>query len=77
MTSTLSPGRYRLLLTTDGLPVARGWWNSETTARRKLAAWIGSWGQPGTTITLTDGETGVQMAAWPDEDTADDAQVGG
>ncbi|WP_125214749.1 hypothetical protein [Streptomyces griseofuscus] len=62
-----SPGRYHLLLTADGLPVQHGWWRSEATARRKLAAWIGDWGRPGARITLTDEETGEQLAVWPDE----------
>ncbi|WP_435643898.1 hypothetical protein ACR9VJ_26585 [Streptomyces sp. H49] len=59
MTSIPAPGRYRLLLTADGWPVARGWWWSEATARRKMAGWIGSWGRSGAAITLTDEETGV------------------
>ncbi|WP_422132260.1 hypothetical protein [Streptomyces misionensis] len=70
MTCTLSPGRYRLLLTIGGQPCATGWWDSETTARRKMTSWIGDWGQPGTTISLTDEETGTQLDAWPDEGTA-------
>lgn len=66
--SNPAPGRYHLQLTTGGRPVVHGWWGSEATARRKMASWIGDWGQPGTRVTLTDEETGEQLAAWPDED---------
>ncbi|MGV9352264.1 hypothetical protein [Streptomyces misionensis] len=68
MTSIPSPGRYHLLLSVDGRPVAHGWWWSEATARRKLAGWIGSWGRPGAHIVLTDEEAGEQLAVWPDEE---------
>ncbi|WP_326779693.1 hypothetical protein OG481_02025 [Streptomyces longwoodensis] len=62
-----SPGRYRVTLETGGRPVAYGWWESEATARRKVAAWIGDWGRPGARITLTDEETGATLTTWPDE----------
>ncbi|MET9073811.1 hypothetical protein ABZX95_16925 [Streptomyces sp. NPDC004232] len=64
-----SPGRYHLLLTTtDGRPVQRGWWHVEETARRKFVRWIGEYGSiPDARVTLTDEETGDQLAAWPDD----------
>ncbi|MEU5496198.1 hypothetical protein [Streptomyces griseofuscus] len=67
MTSIPSPSRYHLLLTADGQPVQHGWWGTEATARRKMAAWIGDWGRPGARIALTDEEAGEQLAVWPEE----------
>jgi hypothetical protein len=60
-------GRYHLLLTADGRPAQHGWWDSEATARRKLASWIGDWGRPGVRITLTDEETGAELTTWSGE----------
>lgn len=63
-----SPGRYHLLLSSGGRPVQHGWWPSEETARRKFTRWIGEYGSmPEPRITLTDEDTGEQLAAWPDE----------
>ncbi|MFF4443138.1 hypothetical protein [Streptomyces sp. NPDC001621] len=31
------PGRFHLLLASQGQPVQHGWWNSESVARGKLA----------------------------------------
>jgi hypothetical protein len=65
-TPDASPGRYHLLLTSDGQPVQHGWWASETTARQKFVAWVGSVGSmPEPRVTLTDEETGEQLADWP------------
>ncbi|TXJ75435.1 hypothetical protein E2C11_23265 [Streptomyces lavendulae] len=67
MTRTPSPGRYHLLLTSAGQPVQHGWWGREATARRKLAAWIGEYGNlPDVRVLLADEETGEQLGVWPD-----------
>jgi hypothetical protein len=61
-----SPGRYHLLLTSEGRPVQHGWWQAEATARRKFVRWIGEHGSlPDARITLTDEETGEQLDEWP------------
>ncbi|WP_074990043.1 hypothetical protein [Streptomyces misionensis] len=71
MTSTSSPGRYHLLLTTGGRPVVHGWWDDKAEARRKLVSWVGAYGSiPAARVALTDEEAGEQLAAWPDEDPA-------
>ena len=63
-----SAGRYHLLLSSGGRPVQHGWWASEATARRKFARWVGEYSSmPEPQITLTDEETGEQLAEWPDE----------
>lgn len=63
-----SPGRYHLLLTTGGRPMEHGWWGNEDTARRKFARAVGLYGsRPDARVTLTDEETGDQLAAWPDD----------
>ncbi len=67
VTSTPCPGRYHLLLTNGGRPVQHGWWNDESTARRKLSRWVGSWGCPGARITLTDEDAGELLTSWPEE----------
>ncbi|MFJ5973494.1 hypothetical protein [Streptomyces sp. NPDC093060] len=62
-----SPGRYHLLLSSGGRPVQHGWWGSEALARRKFRNWVGEYGSmPEPRITLTDEETGEQLAVWPD-----------
>jgi hypothetical protein len=63
-----SPGRYHLLLTLDGKPAMHGWWGDKAIARGQVPVWVGSWGVPGARITLTDQETGEQLAEWPDEE---------
>lgn len=61
-------GRFHLTLAAAGRPVMHGWWESEATARRKWAAWIGEHGSvPGARITLVDEETGTTLTTWPDE----------
>ena len=60
-------GRYHLLLTTDGRPVAHGWWNAEATARAKHTEWIGAWGKPGAAVSLMDEETGKTLTTWTAE----------
>ncbi|MFI0813899.1 hypothetical protein [Streptomyces echinatus] len=63
-----SPGRYHLLLASEGRPVQHGWWWSEQTARDKFRRWVGEYGGlPGVRITLVDEESGDVLAAWPDE----------
>ncbi|MHC3450730.1 hypothetical protein [Streptomyces prasinus] len=58
--------RFHLTLTTAGRPVAHGWWASESTARRKLASWVGEWGDlPDARVTLVDEETGTVLTSWP------------
>lgn len=58
--------RFHLTLTTAGRPVQHGWWASESTARRKLAAWVGQWGDlPDARVTLVDEETGTVLTSWP------------
>ncbi|MER6062367.1 hypothetical protein ABT167_14450 [Streptomyces sp. NPDC001792] len=62
------PGRYHLLLTSDGQPVQHGWWASEETARDKFRRWVGEYGSlPDPRITLTDGESGERLTSWPEE----------
>ena len=68
VTSNPSPGRYLLLLASDGRTVQRGWWHNEETARYKFRRWIGEYGNmPDAQITLTDEDTGEQLATWPEE----------
>jgi hypothetical protein len=59
------PGRYHLTLTADGRPVLHGWWDSETTARRKFRSMVGEYGRDGVRITLVDEETSDELASWP------------
>ncbi|MFC7018078.1 hypothetical protein ACFQMH_41650 [Streptomyces viridiviolaceus] len=60
--------RFHLTLTAAGHRTMQGWWRSETVARRKFVAWIGSYGAlPNARITLVDEETGIVLATWPQE----------
>ncbi|MFF5538540.1 hypothetical protein ACFY71_39845 [Streptomyces cinerochromogenes] len=60
-------GRYHLLLASGGRSVQHGWWHREDVARDKFRRWIGEYGSmPDARVTLTDDETSVVMAAWPD-----------
>lgn len=69
MTSNLGPGRYHLLLSSAGQTVQHGWWDSEATARRKLARWVGEYGiMPDARVTLTDEETGRLLTEWPERE---------
>ncbi|MEV5414685.1 hypothetical protein [Streptomyces albogriseolus] len=61
----MTPGRYRVTLTLDGRRALRGWWNSESVARRQFAGLVGQYGRPGTHVTLTDEETGATLTEWP------------
>jgi hypothetical protein len=64
--SNQRPGRYHLVLAAAGRPIQHGWWNEESTARRKYVSWIGEFGSmPGARVTLTDEETGEQLDEWP------------
>lgn len=63
-----SSGRYHLLLTSSGQPVQHGWWQVEETARRKFISWGGAVGSmPEPRVTLTNEDTGEQLAVWPGE----------
>ena len=63
----MNAGRYLVTVTVDGQPMIRGWWESEATARRKHARWVGEHGdRPGARVTLTDEETGETLTEWPD-----------
>jgi hypothetical protein len=67
MSDVPDPGRYHLLHTINDRPVQHGWWNQEETAREKFRDCVGLYGAPGARITLTDEDTGEQLAIWPDE----------
>ncbi|MGQ4420112.1 hypothetical protein ACN6LA_007930 [Streptomyces sp. SAS_269] len=48
------PGRFHLLLASDGRTVQHGWWNSERTALRKFSIWVGERGtMPGASVSPT------------------------
>jgi hypothetical protein len=61
------PGRYHLTLATDGCVMMHGWWADQAVAQAKLTEWIGDYGRPGASITLTDETTGETLTAWPKE----------
>ncbi|OQQ12941.1 hypothetical protein B0675_36470 [Streptomyces sp. M41(2017)] len=61
-------GRYRLTLTMGGRRTMRGWWATETAARKQIPVWVRDWGVEGAVITLTDTATGTVIHRWPDED---------
>ncbi|CAL9598328.1 hypothetical protein [Streptomyces sp. enrichment culture] len=63
----MHPERYHLVLLLDGRPTMHGWWADEAVARRKVASWIGAYGQAGARVTLTDEETGTVLTEWPDQ----------
>ncbi|MFF0166863.1 hypothetical protein [Streptomyces prasinus] len=64
----MHPDRFHLTLTSEGRPVAHGWWGSEAIARGMLPIWIGKWGElPDARVTLTDEETGTVLTTWPEE----------
>ncbi|MFI8191321.1 hypothetical protein ACIF8T_21300 [Streptomyces sp. NPDC085946] len=63
----MHPDRYHLTLSSDGRPVAQGWWASEATARGKFTEWVGDWGKPGVQVTLIDEDTGETLTEWPEE----------
>jgi hypothetical protein len=67
MSDVPDPGRYHLLHTIGGRPAQHGWWRGEHVARGKFRDCVGLYGVPGARITLTDEDTGEQLAAWPDE----------
>ncbi|MER6917581.1 hypothetical protein ABT314_00595 [Streptomyces spiralis] len=55
-------------MTASGRLVMQGWWESETTARRKFTSWVGEYGSmPGARITLTDEQQGSVLTTWPGE----------
>ncbi|MGW2692314.1 hypothetical protein ACWC3Y_10685 [Streptomyces sp. NPDC001296] len=62
-----APGRYRVTLTLDGRPTMHGWWNKESTARRKFTSTVGEYGRDRARIVLVDTETGETLASWPEE----------
>ncbi|MFG3046284.1 hypothetical protein ACGFZR_15310 [Streptomyces sp. NPDC048241] len=62
------PGRFHLLLTLDGQPVAHGWWNNETVARRKYTQTVGQYGRAGAHVTLTDETSGQLLTEWPEQE---------
>ncbi|MFF3928302.1 hypothetical protein [Streptomyces hirsutus] len=63
----MHPDRFHLTLSTAGRPVQHGWWGSEAVARRKLAVWVGEWGDlPDARVTLVDEETGATLTTWPE-----------
>lgn len=39
--------RFHLTVAADGRPAARGWWESDTTARGKFLSRVGRWAAPG------------------------------
>lgn len=62
----MNADRYLVTVTVDGRPMLRGWWKSETTARRKHARWVGEHSdRPGARITLTDEERDIVLTEWP------------
>lgn len=64
----MNPGRYHLLLTSDGRPVQHGWWTSEEGARGKFRRWVGKVGNTlAPRVALTDEETGAVLTSWPEE----------
>jgi hypothetical protein len=64
----MNPTRYHLTLTSAGRPVQHGWWDRETTARRKFTSWIGEYGSmPDARVTLVDEDTGETLTEWPAE----------
>jgi hypothetical protein len=64
----MNVGRYLVTVTIDGRPMLHGWWESEATARRKHARWVGEHSdRPGARITLTDEGTGATLTEWPAE----------
>ncbi|MFB7739987.1 hypothetical protein ACFC08_37840 [Streptomyces sp. NPDC056112] len=68
MTAVDGSQRFHLTVTAAGRPVVRGWWGSETTARRKFPSWVGEYGSmPGARIILTDEQQGSVLTSWPGE----------
>ncbi|MEU9917784.1 hypothetical protein [Streptomyces sp. NPDC051001] len=61
------PGRYHLTLAADGRVMMQGWWADQAVAEAKCTEWIGDYGRPGASITLTDEATGETLTAWPKE----------
>ncbi|MGW4493803.1 hypothetical protein [Streptomyces sp. NPDC004376] len=61
-----TPGRYHLCLTLHGQSALHGWWDDETTARRKHTQTVGEHGRDGARVTLTDETSGTVLTEWPE-----------
>ena len=60
-------GRFHVVLTAVGRTLIEGWWGSEVTARRKLAGWVGEYGDlPDARVVLVDEGTGSVLTTWPE-----------
>ncbi|MER5720350.1 hypothetical protein [Streptomyces sp. NPDC002132] len=58
-------GRFQVVVTLDGAPFVRGWWNDRTTAELKCRGWIGDHGsRAGARVAITDEETGATLTSW-------------
>ncbi|MEU3340450.1 hypothetical protein [Streptomyces sp. NPDC006668] len=67
MSTSADPRRFHLTLSADSRPIMQGWWGREVTARSKFSSWVGSWGRPGTPITLVDEQEGAVLTSWSDD----------
>ncbi|MEU1275298.1 hypothetical protein [Streptomyces sp. NPDC005799] len=66
MSTPVDPRRFHLTLSGTGGPIMHGWWRREVTAHSKFSSWVGSWGRPGTRITLVDEQEGAVLTSWSD-----------